>query len=653
MLRHFRSEGRRRAALAAGARPPQRGPERTMAQTAVENAPVNPNLTAREDIRNVAIIAHVDHGKTTLVDKILKTAGAFRANEKVEECVMDSNALERERGITILAKNCSCSWKGVKINVIDTPGHADFGGEVERVLKMADGCLLLVDAAEGPLPQTRFVLRKAFQHGLQPIVVVNKIDRKDARPQEVLNEVFDLFIDLDATEEQLDFPILYGSGREGYMKATLEEPPRDMQPLMDAILERVPAPRVDETAPTQFLVSNIDYDDYVGRIAVGRVFGGAVSEGQSVLLVKHEGGQVVNVVRQLYTFTKLGRERVARVEAGDICAVSGLEDVEIGDSITDPNNPRPIPPIVIEPPTISMTFMVNDSPFRGQEGQYVTSRNLKDRLDRELKKNVALRVEETGDAGAWKVSGRGVLHLGVLIETMRREGYELQVSRPEVILKRGAAGEILEPFEHLIVDCPQESSGKVIEAAGARRGAMVHMGNKGERLRLEFKIPARGLIGLRTKLLNATRGEAVMHHMYVGYEPYAGEMPVRTAGVQVSMCDGDVTAYALFNLKDRGPMFVKPTDRIYEGQITGEHCKENDIVVHPSRKKHLTNIRASGADEKLVFPPPRIFSLEEALEYIADDELVEVTPKSIRLRKKLLKQKDRKKADGRIEVAEE
>ncbi len=609
--------------------------------------------TRRRDIRNVAIIAHVDHGKTTLVDKILKTAGAFRANQPVVECVLDSNALERERGITILAKNCSCVWKGVTINVIDTPGHADFGGEVERVLKMADGCLLLVDAAEGPLPQTRFVLRKAFQHGLRPIVVINKIDRKDARPREVLNEIFDLFIDLDATEDQLDFPVLVGSGREGTMRVGLDGPPGvDLRPLMDAIIEHIPPPRVEEGAPLQFLVSNIDYDDYVGRIAVGRVFNGAIAEGQPVLLVKRAGERVVNTVKMVFSFRALGRERVARVEAGDIAAVVGLEDVEIGDSISDPNDPRPLPPVEIEPPTISMLFMANDSPFRGQEGQYVTSRNLRERLERELKKNVALRVEETKEPNAWKVSGRGVLHLGVLIETMRREGYELQVSRPEVILRRGPGGEVLEPIETLIVDVPQEFSGKVIELAGARRGELGKMEQKGERLRMEFKIPARGLIGLRTKLLNATRGEAVLHHNYLGYEPYRGEIPRRTAGVQVSMVDGEVTHYALFSLKDRGPMFVRAGDRAYEGQITGEHCKENDIVVHPCRKKHLTNIRAAGADEKLVYPPPRVFSLEEALEYIEEDELVEVTPKSIRLRKKLLKLKDRKRAGDKVEVEE-
>jgi GTP-binding protein len=619
--------------------------------------------TRRGDIRNVAIIAHVDHGKTTLVDKILRTGAAFRVNQQVAECVMDSNDLERERGITILAKNCSCTWKGVTINVIDTPGHADFGGEVERVLKMADGCLLLVDAAEGPLPQTRFVLRKAFQHGLAPIVVINKIDRKDARPREVLNEVFDLFIDLDASEAQLDFPVLYGSGREGYMVRTLEEGEAavagskpgaryDLQPLMDAILEQIPGPAIDERQPLQFLTSNIDYDDYVGRIAVGRVFNGAIAEGQPVLLVKHHGGQVVNVVKQLFRFKALGRERVPRIEAGDIAAVVGLEDIGIGDSITDPNNARPLDPVVIEPPTITMMFMANDSPFRGQEGTYVTSRNLKDRLDKELQKNVALQVEETKEPNVWKVSGRGVLHLGVFIENMRREGFELQVSRPEVIVRKGPRGEVLEPLEVLIVDVPQESSGKVIEQAGQRRGELVKMEQKGDRLRMEFKIPSRGLIGLRTKLLNATRGEAVMHHMYLDYEPWRGEIPRRNAGVQVSMVDGETTNYALFMLRDRGPMFIKTQDRVYEGMIVGEHCKENDIIVNTVRKKHLTNIRAAGADEKTVFPPPRIFSLEEALEYIDEDELVEVTPKTIRLRKKILKFKERKRAGDKVEVEE-
>ncbi|HVY61953.1 MAG TPA: translational GTPase TypA [Planctomycetota bacterium] len=620
-----------------------------------------PTLVVREDIRNIAIIAHVDHGKTTLVDKILKTSGAFRANEHTEECMMDSNDLERERGITILAKNCSAMWKGVKINVIDTPGHADFGGEVERVLKMADGCLLLVDSAEGPLPQTRFVLRKAFQHGLQPIVVINKIDRKDARPQEVLNEVFDLFIDLDASEEQLDFPVLYGSGREGFMCKTLDEgmavvakqKQGDMRPLMDAMLERVGGPKIDERAHLQFLVSNIDHDDFVGRIAIGRVFQGALQEGQPILLVKHHGGQVVNVVKQLFVFKTMGKERASRVEAGDICAVVGLEDVEIGDSITDPNDPKPLPPVEIEPPTITMDFIANDSPFRGQEGKYVTSRNLRERLQRELKKNVALRVVEDADPTVNHVSGRGLLHLGVLLENMRREGYEVQVSKPEVIMKKSPDGRVLEPMELLVVDVPTEHQGKVIEQVGNRRGEMHKMEQKGDRLRLEFKIPARGLIGLRTRLLNSTRGEAVMHHMFIDYEEYRGDIAKRNVGVQVSMSNGVTTPFALFSLKDRGPSFIKPKDAVYEGQIVGEHCKDNDIVVNTTREKHLTNIRSAGADEKVVFPPPRVFSLEEALEYIDEDELVEITPKSIRLRKKHLRLKDRKRADGKVEVAEE
>jgi len=630
-----------------------------MTQTTIDTIAASV-LNTREDIRNIAIIAHVDHGKTTLVDKILKTSGAFRDNEKVNECVMDSNAIERERGITILAKNCSCQWKGVKINVNDTPGHADFGGEVERVLKMADGCLLLVDSAEGPLPQTRFVLRKAFQHGLQPIVVINKIDRKDARPQEVLNEVFDLFIDLDASEAQLDFPVLYGSGREGFMCTTLEEgmavirkeKTGNMDPLMDTIVARIPGPKIEDHGSLQFLVSNIDHDDFVGRIAIGRVFNGAFQEGQSVLLVKHHGGQVVNVVRQLYIFKALGRERVNRIEAGEIAAVVGLDDVEIGDSITDPNNPRPLPAVEIEPPTLTMNFIANDSPFRGQEGKYVTSRNLRERLQRELKKNVALRVEEDLDPTVNKVSGRGLLHLGILLENMRREGYELQVSKPEVIYRKGKDGEVLEPMELLVVDVPGEHQGKVIEQAGGRRGEMVRMEQKGDRLRMEFNIPARGLIGLRTRLLNATRGEAVMHHMFLDYGPHKGEIAKRNVGVQVSMSDGATTPFALFSLKDRGPSFIKAKDRVYEGQIVGEHCKDNDIVVNTTREKHLTNIRSAGADEKIIFPPPRVFSIEEALEYIDDDELVEITPTSVRLRKKHLKLKDRKRADSRLEVVD-
>ncbi len=603
-----------------------------------------------ESIRNVAIIAHVDHGKTTLVDKILKICGTFRANQQVDECVLDSNDLERERGITIFSKNCSVRYRGVKINIIDTPGHADFGGEVERVLKMADGCLLLVDAAEGPLPQTRFVLRKAFQHGLRPIVVINKIDRKDARPVEVLNDVFDLFIDLDASEEQLDFPVLYGSGREGYMKRTLEEPPKDIRPLMDAILEAIPEPPTDAARPLKLLVSSIDYDDYVGRIAIGRVLAGTVREGEPVMLFKHGGGQVVNVVKQAFTFTGLGRERVPAVEAGDIAAIVGLEDVEIGDSITDPLRPEPLPPVEIEPPTLTMLFAANDSPFRGQEGQYVTSRQLHDRLYKEMKRDVALTVEDTDEAGVFKVSGRGILHLGILVEEMRRAGFELLVSKPEVITRRGAKGEVLEPIETLIVDVPDEFQGRVIELCGQRRGELVRMDQKFERVRLEMTIPSRGLIGLRTKLLNGTRGEAVMHHQFHGYGPWRGEVPKRNAGVQVSMADGETTAFALFTLKDRGPMFIKPGDRVYEGMIVGEHCKENDIVVNTARKKHLTNIRAAGADEKIILPPPRVFSVEEALEYIDDDELAEVTPRSVRLRKKVLAFKERKRTE-RDEVA--
>jgi GTP-binding protein len=626
----------------------------------MDEATASPTLSVRDDIRNVAIIAHVDHGKTTLVDKILKTSGAFRANEHTEECMMDSNDLERERGITILAKNCSAMWKNVKINVIDTPGHADFGGEVERVLKMADGCLLLVDAAEGPLPQTRFVLRKAFQHGLQPIVVVNKIDRKDARPQEVLNEVFDLFIDLDASEEQLDFPVLFGSGREGFMCRSLEEgmaviakkTPGDMRPLMDTILERISGPKIDERAHLQFLVSNIDHDDFVGRISIGRVFNGALAEGQPVLLVKHHGGQVVNTIKQLFIFKTMGRERVARIEAGEIAAVVGLDDVEIGDSITDPNDPKPLPPVEIEPPTITMDFIANDSPFRGQEGKYVTSRHLRERLQRELKKNVALKVDEDADPTINHVSGRGLLHLGVLLENMRREGYELQVSKPQVILHRTPEGKIQEPIELLIVDVPQEHQGTVIALVGARRGEMHRMDQKGDRLRIEFEIPSRGLIGLRTRLLNGTRGEAVMHHMFIRYDDWKGDIGKRNVGVQCAMCDGSSTPYALWMLKDRGPMFIKAKERVYEGMIVGEHCKDNDIVVNVAKEKHLTNIRAAGADEKVIYPPPRIMSLEEALEYIDEDELVEITPTSIRLRKKLLKFKDRKRADGKLEVAE-
>ncbi|GIW73218.1 MAG: GTP-binding protein [Planctomycetota bacterium] len=598
----------------------------------------------RAELRNLAIIAHVDHGKTTLVDRLLEISGAFRTGRAETACVLDSEALERERGITILAKNCAVRWRGVKINLIDTPGHADFGGEVERVLRMADGCLLLVDAAEGPLPQTRFVLRKALETGLVPLVVINKIDRKDARPQQVLDEVLELFIDLGASEEQLDFPVLYGSGREGYMVRALDAPRRDITPLLDAILEHIPAPAGDPQAPLQMLVASIQHDDFVGRIAVGRVYAGRLVEGQPVLLVKHAGGRLVNTVKQLQVFSALGREPVAEVAAGEIAAVIGLKDVEIGDSLTDPQRARPLPPIAIEPPRITMTFMATDSPLRGREGRYVTSRQLRERLERELRRNVALHLEPTDDPAAFTVSGRGLLHLGVLLETMRREGFEVQVSKPLVILRRDASGQLLEPIERLVVDAPEEHAGKVIEAAGARRGELVRMEQKHRLVRLEFTIPARGLMGLPLRLLALTGGEATAHHVYEGYGPWRGEIPGRSNGVMVSMVDGETTAYALHALADRGRFFVGPGERVYEGMIVGEHCKAGDIVVNTTRRKHLTNIRAAGADEKLLLTPPRRFTIEEALEYIEPDELVEITPHAVRLRKRKLSHKERKRA---------
>ncbi|RME76010.1 MAG: translational GTPase TypA [Planctomycetota bacterium] len=616
-----------------------------MNETQPEQTP--PAERRRADIRNVAIVAHVDHGKTTLVDRLLQICGAFREGQQLESCVLDSESLERERGITILAKNTSVPWKGVTINLIDTPGHADFGGEVERTLHMADGCLLLVDAAEGPLPQTRFVLRKALAAGLVPVVVINKCDRRDARPAAVLDEIYDLFIDLDASEQQLEFPVLYGSGRQGWMAHSPEGPRESVAPLLDAVLEHIPGPLAERDAPLAMRVASLAHDDFVGRIALGRVVSGSIAEGDTVLLVKPDGARHERTVRGLFRFQRLGRERTARIEAGDIAAVVGMEGVEIGDSITCPQNPRPLEPITVEPPTLSMTFLASDSPFRGQEGERVTSRQLRERLVRELERNVALRVEDTDDPAAWKVSGRGLLHLGVLLETMRREGYELQVSKPEVILRRDEHGKLLEPMELLVIDVPETFSGKVIEAVGARRGELVRMHSAGDSARLEFRIPARGLLGLGVRLLSLSSGQAVVHHVFSGYGPWRGEIAGRNAGVMVAMQPGEATTYALASLQDRGTFFIAPGERVYEGMIVGEHCKPGDIVVNVTRRKQLTNIRAAGADEKLLLPPPRRFTIEQALEYIEPDELVEITPKSVRLRKRLRNEKERKRARGR------
>ncbi len=597
----------------------------------------------RDDVRNVAIIAHVDHGKTTLVDQLLKQSGTFRSNQQIQnvERIMDSNDLERERGITILAKNTAINYKGVKINIIDTPGHADFGGEVERVLKMADGVLLLVDAAEGTMPQTRFVLRKALSYNLRPLVVINKIDRPDARCEEVLNEVFDLFVELNATDEQLDFTVIYASGREGYAKLALEDKNEDIVPLLDTVLHYIPKPSGDPNAPLQLQITSLDYNDYVGRIGIGRIFMGSVNAGQQIVRIDKDNRQTAHRVTELFTFTGLGRQAVKSAQAGDIVALTGIENIDISDTIASVENPQAMPKISIDEPTLSMIFSVNNSPFCGQDGKYVTSRNLRERLYRELRSNVALRVDDTETPDAFRISGRGLLHLSVLIENMRREGYEVQVSKPKVIFKQ-LKGEKAEPVEYVVIDVPKEYEGQVISMMGARKGEMLSMDTDKDITHFEFKVPSRGLIGLRNRLLSSTRGEAVMYHNFYDYEPYKGDIAHRIQGVLISMANGEATAYALDGLQDRGIMFIKPGDRVYEGMIVGEHCEQNDITVNIIRAKKATNIRCATAEKGIKLPPPREFSLEMALEYIEDDELVEITPKTFRLRKKLLTENDRR-----------
>ncbi|WP_428936879.1 translational GTPase TypA [Fontivita pretiosa] len=612
----------------------------------------------RNDIRNVAIIAHVDHGKTTLVDALLRQSGNFRESQLAQDTILDSNPLERERGITILAKNCAINYtdpatgQTVKINLIDTPGHADFGGEVERVLSMADGAFLLVDAAEGPMPQTRFVLKKAFQHELRPIVVINKIDRPDARPHQVLDEVFDLFVELGADDEALDFPVLYASGRAGVASWRLEEPGQNIRPVFEALLRHVPAPHGDPDRPLQIRITSIQYNDYVGRIGVGRIYNGTVRTAQQVKVCKRGGEQIVSKVAQVQVFDGLGRKNVEQAEAGDIVALVGLESVDIGDSVCDPINPQPLAAQEIEPPTLTMMFRVNDSPFAGREGKYVTSRNLRERLFKELESNVALKVQETENKDAFKVSGRGLLHLGILIENMRREGYELSISKPHVILRKDPAGNLLEPIEYLVVDVPEKNLGGVMELVGNRKGELVRMDNRNGQVHLEFTIPARGLIGLRTRMLTATQGQAIMHHNFYEYAPLRGQVPGRANGVMVSVANGTANAYALNNLQERGVMFVEPGDAVYEGQIVGENARDNDMPVNPTTAKKLTNIRTTASDENIILKPARKMTLEQALEYIEEDELVEVTPHSIRLRKELLSESQRKKA-GRKKVVEE
>ncbi len=600
----------------------------------------------REDIRNIAIIAHVDHGKTTLVDALLRQSGEFRESQLVGDCILDSNELERERGITILAKNIAIPYRGVKINVIDTPGHADFGGEVERVLRMADGALVLVDAAEGPMPQTRFVLSKALECGLKPLVVINKIDRPDARIQEVLGEIFDLFIELGADDDVADFPYIFASGREGYATHDTAVRGDSMRPLLDLVLERIPGPLVDAESPLQMLVTTLDYSDYVGRIAVGKIHSGRINRGEQVALMQSGDRSSLHKVASLQVFDKLGRKEVATAEAGDVVAIVGLEGVEIGDTVSNAEVRRALPRVEVDEPTLQMVFGINNSPLCGKEGKYVTSRHLRDRLLRELEKNVALRVEPIPGSDAFTVSGRGLLHLGVLIETMRREGYELSIGKPQVIL-REHNGVTEEPFENLLVEVPHDRLGAVMEMVGARRGRMLEMTARGEFAHVSFSIPARGLIGLRTRMLNATQGMAIMHHRFESYRPVEGEIPERSNGVLVSMVGGKVVAFGLDSLQDRAEMFVSPGDIVYEGMIVGENSRAEDMAVNPTKEKKLTNMRATGSDRNILLKPPRLLTLEAALEYIAEDELVEVTPSKIRLRKILLSENDRRKASRR------
>ncbi|HLY11642.1 MAG TPA: translational GTPase TypA [Planctomycetota bacterium] len=601
------------------------------------------------DLRNIAIIAHVDHGKTTLVDFLLRQSGAFRSNQETTDCVMDSNPLERERGITILAKNTSIVYKGTKINIVDTPGHADFGGEVERVLRMADGCLLLVDAADGPMPQTRFVLKKALGHGLQPIVVINKLDKPESRPKEVLDEIFYLFMELEANDTQMDFPVVYAIGRTGQSKLKLEDEWSDFRPLFDTILKRVPPPKGDPTAPLQISVANIDYNEYVGRMAIGRISNGVAKTGAQVSILKRDGGKTPGVLTEVQTFVNLRREKTKEAPAGEIVVIVGCPQVDIGDTIAGGENPVALPFPKIEEPTLSMHFMVNDSPFSGREGTLVTSRNVGDRLMKETLVDVALKVEQIGP-DEWKVSGRGLLHLGILLENMRREGYELQVSKPEMITKK-INDVLMEPVEIAMVDVPNEYSGRVIEIFGSRKGFVEKMDQRHERTHFSFRIPARGLVGLQSRLLSATRGQAVIHTSFEGYEEWKGDIPDRASGVLIAMEQGETTTYALDGLQSRGIFFTPVATKVYAGMIVGENNKETDLVVNIARKRKLTNMRAASADWTLVLAQPRIFSLEEALEYINDDELVEITPKSIRMRKKVLDELKRRRTSAK-EVAE-
>jgi|CXWL01.1.fsa_nt_gi GTP-binding protein len=606
--------------------------------------PESPTMAVREDIRNIAIIAHVDHGKTTLVDAMLWQSGIFRENEEHVDRVMDSNDLEREKGITILAKNTAVRYGDIKINIVDTPGHADFGGEVERTLKMVDGVLLLVDASEGPLPQTRFVLKKALELGLAPIVVINKIDRKDARVQEVLNEIYDLFIDLDAREDQLDFPVLYTIAREGICRLTLDGEDHKLQPLFEEIVRTIPAPRYDPASPLQMLVLNLDYSEFVGRLAIGRIVNGNLVPKQDIALIRQDGTIDKARVTYLYAFEGLERAEVMEAGPGDIVALAGFDEAHIGDTITDPENPQALPRVVIDEPTVSMLFSINTSPFAGKEGTLVTSRNLKDRLEREILTNVALHVEQGDSADAFKVSGRGELQMAVLIETMRREGFELSVSKPQVIT-REIDGKRHEPMEQLVIDCPEDYVGVATQGVALRKGRMSNMANHGTgRVRIEFRIPSRGLIGFRSQFLTDTRGTGLLNHLFDGYEPWLGDIPHRTNGALVADRFGSVTPFAIEHLQDRGEMFIEPTDKVYEGMVVGENARNQDIDVNITREKKLTNIRSSTSDIAVQLLPPRKLSLEQALEWISDDEMLEVTPKALRIRKRYLSQNERARA---------
>lgn len=597
-----------------------------------------------QDIRNIAIIAHVDHGKTTLVDKMMLAGKLFREGQNNSDQVLDANDLERERGITILSKNVSINWKGTKINIIDTPGHSDFGGEVERVLNMADGCILLVDAFEGPMPQTRFVLQKALQIGLKPIVVVNKVDKPNCRPEEVYEMVFDLMFSLNATEDQLDFPVVYGSAKNGWMAEDYNAPTDNIDYLLDKIVEVIPAPEHLEGTP-QMLITSLDYSSYTGRIAVGRIHRGVLKEGMNVTIAHRDGVMEKTKIKEVHTFDGMGHKKVAEVESGDICAIIGLDKFEIGDTICDFENPEPLPPIAIDEPTMSMLFTINDSPFFGKEGKFVTSRHINDRLQKELEKNLALRVEPFEDAtDRWVVSGRGVLHLSVLIETMRREGYELQVGQPTVIYKE-IDGVKCEPIEELTINVPEEFSSKMIDMVTRRKGEMTSMENQGDRVNIEFDIPSRGIMGLRTNVLTASQGEAIMAHRFKEYQPYKGDITRRTNGSMIALETGNAFAYSIDKLQDRGKFFIEPGEDVYGGQVVGEHVHENDLVVNVTKAKQLTNVRASGTDDKARIIPRTVLSLEECLEYIKSDELVEVTPKSMRIRKAILDHLERKRAN--------